>query len=77
MGTIQQSLFPHLEECLPSPLTDQDKRLIKILELIQIEKHTTKTNLTTSRIVQGDKAGFVCVLLQLANRSTLNNYLDF
>jgi len=42
MGTIQQSLFPHLDECLSSPLTEQDKRLVKILELIQIEKHITK-----------------------------------
>ena len=41
MGTIQQSLFPHLDECLSSPLTEQDKRLVKILELIQIEKHIT------------------------------------
>ena len=39
MGTIQQSLFPHLDECLPSPLTEQEKRLVKILELIRIEKH--------------------------------------
>jgi hypothetical protein len=39
MGTIQQSLFPHLDECLPVPLTEQEKHLVKILELIQIEKH--------------------------------------
>ena len=39
MGTIQQSLFPHLNECLPCPLTEPEKRLVKILELIQIEKH--------------------------------------
>ena len=39
MGTIQQSLFPHLDECLPSPLTEQEKRLVKILELVCIEKH--------------------------------------
>ncbi len=39
MGTVQQSLFPHLDECLPVPLTEQEKRLVKILELIQIEQH--------------------------------------
>lgn len=39
MGTIQQTLFPYLDECLPSPLTEQEKRLVKILELVCIEKH--------------------------------------
>jgi hypothetical protein len=39
METVQQSLFPHLDECLPSPLTDPERRLVKILELVQIEKH--------------------------------------
>jgi len=38
MGTVQQSLFPHLDECLPVPLTEREKHLVKILELIQIEK---------------------------------------
>lgn len=37
MGTVQKSLFPHLDECLPVPLTEQEKHLIKILELIQVE----------------------------------------
>jgi len=39
MGTLQQSLFPHLDECLPSPLSEQEKRLVKILELVGIENH--------------------------------------
>jgi len=39
METVQQSLFPHLDECLPSPLTEPEKLLVKILELVQIEKH--------------------------------------
>jgi hypothetical protein len=38
MGTVQQSLFPHLDECLPVPLTDREKHLVKLLELIQVEK---------------------------------------
>lgn len=43
MGTVQQSLFPHLDECLPLPLTEREKHLIKILELIQIEKFVTNS----------------------------------
>ncbi len=39
METVQQGLFPHLDKCLPSPLTEPEKRLVKILELVQIEKH--------------------------------------
>ena len=39
MESVQQSLFPHLDECLPSPLTEPEKRLVKILELVQIEKY--------------------------------------
>ncbi len=39
METLQQSLFPHLDERLSSPLTKPEKRLVKILELVQIEKH--------------------------------------
>jgi hypothetical protein len=39
MGTVQQSLFPHLDECLPEPLTERERHLVKILELIQIEKY--------------------------------------
>jgi hypothetical protein len=43
MGTVQQSLFPHLDECLPVPLTEREKHLVKILELIQIEKFVPVT----------------------------------
>lgn len=39
MGAVQQSLFPHLDECLPLPLTEPEKLLVKILELLQIEKY--------------------------------------
>jgi hypothetical protein len=42
MGTVQQSLFPHLDECLPVPLTEREKHLVKILELIEIEKFVSK-----------------------------------
>lgn len=43
MGTVQQSLFPHLDECLPIPLTEREQHLVKILELIQIEKFVPVT----------------------------------
>lgn len=43
MDTVQQSLFPHLDECLPEPLTEREKQLVKILELIQIEKYVPVT----------------------------------
>ncbi len=36
---VQQALIPFLDECLPSPLTEQEKHLVVILELVQIEKH--------------------------------------
>ncbi len=39
MGTLQESLFPYLDECLSSPLTEPEKRLVKILELVKIEKY--------------------------------------
>jgi hypothetical protein len=43
MGTVQQSLFPHLDECLASPLAEREQHLVKILELIQIEKFVPVT----------------------------------
>ena len=39
MGRLQRSLFPILEECCVSPLTEQEKHLVKLLEIIEIEKH--------------------------------------
>ena len=38
MGRVQRTLFPHLEACLASPLTTQDKRLVTILALVQREQ---------------------------------------
>jgi len=43
MGSVHRSLFPHLDECLPEPFTDREKHLVKILELIQIEKFVPVT----------------------------------
>lgn len=39
MGTVQQSLFPHLDNCVSTPMTEPEKHLVKILELVQIEKY--------------------------------------
>jgi hypothetical protein len=38
MGAVQRSLFPHLDECLDIPLTEQEQRLTSILEIVQVEK---------------------------------------
>ena len=42
MGTVQRSLFPHLDECLETPLAEQEKRLVTIFEIVQVEKHVHK-----------------------------------
>lgn len=39
MEKVQRSLFSHLDECLTSHLTDHEKHLVKVLELIQVEKY--------------------------------------
>ncbi len=43
MGRVQRSLFPHLNQCLTSPLTEQEERLVSILEILQIERHVPRT----------------------------------
>lgn len=42
MGTVQRSLFAHLDECLDVPLTEQEHRLVSILEIVQVEKFVPK-----------------------------------
>ena len=42
MGRVQRSLFPHLDECLEVPLTEQEKHLVSILEIVQVEKYVPK-----------------------------------
>jgi len=39
MGRVQKSLFPHLDDCFDTPLTEQEQRLVSILEIVQIEKY--------------------------------------
>jgi hypothetical protein len=38
MGTLQRNLIPCLEECGERPLTEKERQLVSILELLQIEK---------------------------------------
>jgi len=41
---IQENLFPHLKECFDDPLTEKQKDLIMILEVVEIEKYVTHLN---------------------------------
>ena len=43
MGRVQKSLFPHLNECFETPLTEQEERLVSILEIVQVEKYVSKS----------------------------------
>jgi len=38
-GRIQANLFPHLAECLDEPLTDKQRQLVAVLEVVRIEEH--------------------------------------
>lgn len=44
MGTLQRSLFPKLEESWNAPLTEKEKQLISILELVQVERFVPKSS---------------------------------
>ena len=37
-GTLQRNLIPGLEECCERPLTEQERQLVSILELVHIER---------------------------------------
>lgn len=37
VGSLQERLFPQLEECWKTPLTDKEQQLVSILELVQVE----------------------------------------
>ena len=40
---LQQVLFPQLEECWESPLTDKEQQLVSILELVRIERFVPRS----------------------------------
>ncbi len=43
MGRVQKSLFPHLNECFDTPLAEQAQRLVSILEIVQVEKYVSSS----------------------------------
>jgi hypothetical protein len=43
MGRVQWSLFPHIIDCLKTPLTAQERRLVSILEIVQVERYVPKS----------------------------------
>jgi hypothetical protein len=48
-GTLQRQLFPRLEECWDRPLTDKERQLVSILEVLQIEKFAGRPAPRSSR----------------------------
>ena len=42
VGTLQESLFPSFEKCYETRLTEQERHLVKILEIVRVEKHVFK-----------------------------------
>lgn len=41
MGRVPKSLLPHLNECFDTPLTEQEERVVSILEIVQVEKYVS------------------------------------
>jgi len=35
---VQEDFFPYPQACFPDPMTEKQKRLITILEIVQVEK---------------------------------------
>ena len=44
MGTLQRNLFPKLEGSWNGPLTEKEKQLVSILELVQVERFVLKSS---------------------------------
>jgi hypothetical protein len=49
MGSMQRSLFPRLEECWQRQLTEKERQLVSILELIEVERFVVR-NASTQRL---------------------------
>lgn len=43
LGGLQRSLFPHLEDCWRTPLSEKEQGLVAILELIRIERYVPRS----------------------------------
>ena len=42
MGSLQRSLFPKLEEYWERPLTEKERQLVRILEVVKVEKYVPR-----------------------------------
>ena len=54
MGRVQKSLFPHMNQCLSTPLSGQKERLVSILEILQVQRHIPMI-VTSYRCKKGKK----------------------
>ncbi len=41
-GACPRSPLPHLNQCLPAPLTEQKERLLTNLEILMVERYKPK-----------------------------------
>jgi hypothetical protein len=46
MGTLQKNLFPRLEECWDNPVTEKERRLVWILEVVEVERYIARSAAT-------------------------------
>lgn len=42
MGRVQRRLFPHLNQCLRTPLTVLEEHLVSTLEIVQVEQYVLR-----------------------------------
>jgi len=70
MSTLQRSLFPYFEECSGTPLNEKQKRLVQILEIVQVEKFVPKTA-DKERVNMGDSyAQWIRTIFQKTSKGT-------
>jgi hypothetical protein len=58
MRTLQRSLFPKLQDSWSDPLTEKEKRLVSILELLQVVRFVPETFLIRQSVPSGPVEGF-------------------
>jgi len=42
MGSLQMNLFPRLEQCWEMSLTEKDRQLVRILEIVKVERYVSR-----------------------------------
>ena len=57
MGCVQRSLFPHLNQCLKTPLTEQEERLVSMLEILQIDETVAHKQAERLRKLRAERSG--------------------